>query len=59
MFDYFSLVGFSNAEEQEIIIQSVLQKPGSPVGSPPSLQRLFAHIARNEYRLASAFTTVQ
>ena len=58
--DYFTLMDdFGPAEEEEFIIQARLQMPGSPMNSPPILQRLFANITGNEYRIATAFSSVQ
>ena len=50
---------FGIQEEEEFIIQSFLQFPGSPSYAPPSLQRLFANVSGNEYRIATSFSSVQ
>lgn len=51
--------GFGTPEEEEFIIQSQLRLPRTPLHAPPSLQRLFANLTGNEYRIATAFSTVQ
>lgn len=51
--------GFGSAEEEEFVIQSQLRLPRTPVHAAPALQRLFANITGNEYRIATAFATVQ
>ena len=49
---------FGPVEEEEYLIQTRVQTPGSPIGSPPVLQRLFARITGNDFRLATAFVTI-
>ena len=57
--DYFCKYdSFGPVEEEEYLIQARVQLPGSPLGSPPVLQRLFARITGNDFRLATALSTI-